>query len=79
MATVESPKNVAAESAPAADAVKPAETAKVAKGVQVSTTLPADLHAALEDHRWDVRLTMTDLVRRALEEYAAAHKVSPKA
>ena len=78
MATVESPKTESAPTKVEAPAAVAAES-KTAKGVQVSTTLPADLHAALEDHRWDVRLTMTDLVRRALEEYAANHKVSPKA
>lgn len=45
------------------------------KGVQVSATIPADLHAVLEDHRWDVRMTFTELVGHALKEYALAQKL----
>lgn len=57
---------VPAESAPAADATS--------KGVQVSATIPADLHEKLKDIRWDKRLEkMTDVFRTALEEYAAKH------
>lgn len=49
------------------------------KGQQVSTTIDKNLYDALEDHRWDVRLKMTDLVRTALEEYAKNHNVKVKA
>jgi hypothetical protein len=47
------------------------------KGVQVSATISPELHAALEDHRWTVRKTMTELVRMAVEEYADNHDVHP--
>lgn len=51
--------------------------ASVAKAKQVSTTIPADYFEALENYRWDpaVKLTMTQLVRVALDEYAAAHGI----
>lgn len=53
----------------------------VAKAKQVSTTIPAEYHEALENYRWDpkVKLTMTELVRTALDEFAAKHgiQVSP--
>ena len=45
----------------------------VQKGVQVSATISKELDQALEDHRWSVRMTKTELVRTAVEEYAAKH------
>lgn len=45
------------------------------RGVQVSTTLPKGMAEALEDHRWTVRKTMTELVRTALDEYVANHNI----
>lgn len=54
------------QSAPAPDTT--------AKGVQVSATIPSDLHEKLKDIRWEKRLEkMTDVFRTALEEYAAKH------
>lgn len=47
------------------------------KGQQVSATISPELHEALEEHRWTVRKTMTELVRTAVEEYAANHGVAP--
>jgi hypothetical protein len=47
------------------------------KGQQVSATISPELHTALEEHRWTVRMTMTELVRTAVEEYAANHEVIP--
>jgi hypothetical protein len=47
------------------------------KGQQVSATISPELHEALEEHRWTVRKTMTELVRTAVEEYAANHGVTP--
>lgn len=47
------------------------------KGVQVSATITPELDAALEDHRWQVRKTKTELVRLAVEEYAANHNIRP--
>jgi hypothetical protein len=53
-----------------------ANTEKTArKGVQVHATLAPEKFDALEDHRWTVRLNMVDLVKLALDEYAANHKV----
>lgn len=40
------------------------------KGVQVHATIDAELFTKLEDHRWDVRLNMVDVVKLALTEYA---------
>ena len=47
------------------------------KGVQVSATITPELDQALEDHRWNVRKTKTELVRLAVEEYAANHGIVP--
>lgn len=47
------------------------------KGVQVSATISPELHEALEDHRWQVRKTMTELVRLAVEEYGDKHGLLP--
>jgi len=43
------------------------------KGVQVSATISKELDQAIEDHRWSVRMTKTELVRTAVEEYAFNH------
>jgi hypothetical protein len=43
------------------------------KGVQVSATISKELDQAIEDHRWSVRMTKTELVRTAVEEYAQNH------
>lgn len=43
------------------------------KGVQVSATVSPQVDQTLEDHRWDVRLTKTELVRKAILEYIANH------
>lgn len=45
------------------------------KGVQVSATISPELDAALEDHRWTVRKSKTELVRAAVEEYAHNHGI----
>ena len=50
----------------------------VQKGVQVSATISKELDQALEDHRWSVRMTKTELVRTAVEEYAAKHNLLPQ-
>ena len=47
------------------------------KGVQVSATVTPELDQALEDHRWSVRKTKTELVRLAVEEYAHNHGIYP--
>jgi hypothetical protein len=47
------------------------------KGVQVSATITPELDQALEDHRWNVRKTKTELVRLAVEEYAHNHGIIP--
>lgn len=53
-----------------AAAAKPAK----AKGIQVSTSIPADLHSKLDDYRWTARVeNMAALTRLALEEFAANH------
>ena len=50
----------------------------VQKGVQVSATISKELDQALEDHRWSVRMTKTELVRTAVEEYASRNGLLPK-
>lgn len=40
---------------------------------QVSAQIPVTLHDKLEDYRWSARLSMADLVRVAVEEYATRH------
>ena len=49
----------------------------VSKGVQVSATISKQLDQALEDHRWSVRMTKTELVRTAIEEYAQRNNLLP--
>lgn len=56
---------------------KTAAAAKPEKGVQVHGTINADLHRGLEEYRWDVRKTSTEIVVAAIEEYAANHGVKP--
>jgi len=46
------------------------------KGVQVSTTVSPELYAALEDHRWTVRKSKSEVVLAALQEYAANHELT---
>lgn len=45
------------------------------KGVQVSATIPPSWDTVLEDHRWQVRMTKTQLVRKAVEEYLTNHNL----
>lgn len=45
------------------------------KGVQVSATIPPAWDTILEDHRWLVRMTKTQLVRKAVEEYLTNHQL----
>lgn len=58
-----------------ASASAPAEKTAPKKGVQVHATIDAEKFAALEDHRWNVRLNMVDLVKLALDEYGAKHNL----
>lgn len=45
------------------------------KGAQVSCTIPQTTYDALEDHRWTVRKTMTELMREAVDEYVEKHGI----
>lgn len=45
-------------------------TATKSKGVQVHATIDQELFTKLEDHRWNVRLNMVDVVKLALTQYA---------
>lgn len=54
---------------------KNTEAVETAKGKQLSTTVSADFHEALIDFGWKNRLRPNELVRAALEEYAAAHNI----
>lgn len=57
----------------------PAEkTTPARKGVQVHATITPELFDALEDHRWDARLNMVDVVKLALTQYAEREGVLPK-
>jgi len=53
-------------------ATTPAPEAKTTarKGVQVHATIDPELYEKLEDHRWNVRLNMVDVVKLALQQYA---------
>lgn len=53
-------------------AVTDSKTAQPAakKGVQVHATIETSLFEKLEDHRWNVRLNMVDVVKLALTQYA---------
>jgi len=48
----------------------PETKAPARKGVQVHATIDPELFEKLEDHRWNVRLNMVDVVKLALTEYA---------
>jgi len=43
------------------------------KGVQVNATVPKEWDNILEDHRWTVRKTKTQLVKTAVQEYMINH------
>ena len=47
------------------------------KGVQVNATVPKEWDNILEDHRWNVRKTKTQLVKTAVEEYLVNHGLLP--
>lgn len=47
------------------------------KGVQVNATVPKEWDNILEDHRWTVRKTKTQLVKTAVEEYMKNHGLLP--
>jgi len=53
------------------------ETAPARKGVQVHATIAPELFEKLEDHRWNVRLNMVDLVKLALTQYAEREGLLP--
>lgn len=46
------------------------------KGKQVGTTVSPEYFEALDEYRWSVRKTMPELVKTALDEYAANHGVN---
>jgi len=43
------------------------------KGVQVSATVPTAWDDILEEHKWDVRKTKTNVVKTAIGEYLVNH------
>lgn len=55
------------------------ETAKAKPETkQVSALIPLELHSALAAHRWAIKAErLSDVMRVALEEYAANHKLLP--
>lgn len=61
---------------PGLEKEKSSHMADKIKGVQVSATISPELDAALENHRWTVRKTRTEVVRAAVEEYAVNHKLT---
>lgn len=48
---------------------------ETAKPKQMSGMVNPELYAALDEHRWSVRKSITQLTVTALEEYAANHGV----
>lgn len=81
MATTEAPKTESPKiEAPAVETTAATVApVKSAKGKQVSATVPADLYDFLDDLHWTQRLSLTDLFRTAIDEYAGKHGYSPKA
>lgn len=56
----------------------PAETGKP-KNVQVSTSLPRDEFAALDEYRWEKRVSnMSGMLRLAVQEFIANHGLTAK-
>ncbi len=53
-------------------------TPKVRKSAQVSTTVPGEVFDALEDHRWEARKKMTEIVFEAVQDYMAKHNIVVK-
>lgn len=47
------------------------------KGVQVSATIPTEWDNVLEEHKWDVRKTKTNVVKTAIQEYLVNHGLIP--
>jgi hypothetical protein len=86
MTAVETPKtetvkNAAPNEADRTAAVAAAETpaAPVKKGKQVSATVSADLYTFLDELHWSKRMSLTDMNRVAIEEYAVKNGYTPKA
>ena len=49
------------------------------RGKQVSATISPELFTALDDYKWTQKMTLTELIRTAVEEYAGRHGVLPPA
>jgi hypothetical protein len=47
------------------------------KGVQVNATVPKEWDKAMEDHRWNVRMTKTQLVREYVRRGMIADGLIP--
>ena len=74
MAKIEAPapQETPATDAKTEDTAKAAETAKAAnrKGLQDSHTVSKEFHEKWDELHWTKRMSPTDMVREAVEEYA---------
>ena len=51
------------------------DTKTARKSTQVSTTVSPEVFEALEDHRWQARKKMTEVVAEAVSDYIAKHGI----
>jgi cytoskeletal protein RodZ len=52
------------------------ETVKARKGVQVSATVSQDFYEKWDELHWEKRMSPTDMVREAVQEYAKANGIT---
>jgi hypothetical protein len=53
-----------------------AETVKARKGVQVSATVSQEFYEKWDELHWTKRMSPTDMVREAVQEYAKANGIT---
>jgi hypothetical protein len=66
---------LAAAPATATPEVK-ADTVKARKGVQVSATVSQEFYEKWDELHWEKRMSPTDMVREAVQEYAKANGIT---
>jgi len=60
---------------PAVDVAEVATAAPARKSKQVSCTVPAEYFDGLEDYFWTNRIKVTDIVRKALDQFVAENGI----
>jgi hypothetical protein len=53
-----------------------ADTVKARKGVQVSATVSQEFYEKWDELHWEKRMSPTDMVREAVQEYAKANGIT---